>query len=224
MDAVRFDLRFKIALDLPVDHPGFHPSSALSWLGRSPAAPTFRALLRGEISIDHAALDEHDIGQATAYLRAWLVGHGVLEQRDERLTRFERWANATLAGVAEHPDRAHLVAYARWRLGPTSRAGSAPARHFRRATAGPTPSCSRRFTSRRGCMTAAARLKSCASRSSMSGLPPPRAARSRPATSSTGPTAPGSSQSWRSGAPRRRQARLRSIRRRPTASPRATRE
>ena len=27
MDAVRFDLRFKMALDLPVDHPGFHASS-----------------------------------------------------------------------------------------------------------------------------------------------------------------------------------------------------
>jgi transposase len=26
MDAVRFDLRWKVALDLPVDHPGFHPT------------------------------------------------------------------------------------------------------------------------------------------------------------------------------------------------------
>lgn len=108
------------------------PRSALSWLGRSPAAPTFRALLRGEMPIDHAALDEHDVGQATAYLRARLVGHGVLEQRDERLTGFERWANATLAGVAEHPDRAHLVTYARWRLRPDL------ARRFRNGKALPT--------------------------------------------------------------------------------------
>ena len=27
MEAVRFDLRWKIALDLPIDHPGFHPTS-----------------------------------------------------------------------------------------------------------------------------------------------------------------------------------------------------
>jgi hypothetical protein len=27
MDAVRFDLRWKVALDLPLDHPGFHPTS-----------------------------------------------------------------------------------------------------------------------------------------------------------------------------------------------------
>lgn len=30
MEAVRFDLRWKIALDLPVDHPGFHPTSCAS--------------------------------------------------------------------------------------------------------------------------------------------------------------------------------------------------
>jgi Transposase domain (DUF772) len=27
MEAVRFDLRWKVALDLPVDHPGFHPTT-----------------------------------------------------------------------------------------------------------------------------------------------------------------------------------------------------
>ena len=34
MDAVRFDLRFKIALDLPVDHPGFHASSLVRFRAR----------------------------------------------------------------------------------------------------------------------------------------------------------------------------------------------
>ena len=34
MDAVRFDLRFKIALDLPVDHPGFHPTSLVRFRAR----------------------------------------------------------------------------------------------------------------------------------------------------------------------------------------------
>lgn len=34
MDAVRFDLRFKVALDLPVDHPGFHPSSLVRFRAR----------------------------------------------------------------------------------------------------------------------------------------------------------------------------------------------
>jgi transposase len=34
MEAVRFDLRFKVALDLPVDHPGFHASSLVRFRAR----------------------------------------------------------------------------------------------------------------------------------------------------------------------------------------------
>ena len=34
MEAVRFDLRFKVALDLPVDHPGFHPTSLVRFRAR----------------------------------------------------------------------------------------------------------------------------------------------------------------------------------------------
>jgi hypothetical protein len=56
--------------------------------------------------------------EATAYLRSWLVTHGVLEVREERLARFERWAQTTLQAIAEHPDHAHLAAYSRWELQP----------------------------------------------------------------------------------------------------------
>jgi hypothetical protein len=90
------------------------PRSALTWLERSPAAPTSLSMLRGEIPISHEALDEHDVGQATAYLRSWLVAHGILEPREERLARFERWAQTTLQAIGEHPDHTHLAAYARW--------------------------------------------------------------------------------------------------------------
>jgi transposase len=34
MEAVRFDLRWKVALDLPVDHPGFHPTSLVRFCAR----------------------------------------------------------------------------------------------------------------------------------------------------------------------------------------------
>jgi transposase len=34
MEALRFDLRWKIALDLPVDHPGFHPTSLVKFRAR----------------------------------------------------------------------------------------------------------------------------------------------------------------------------------------------
>jgi transposase len=34
MEAVRFDLRWKVALDLPVDHPGFHAASLVRFRAR----------------------------------------------------------------------------------------------------------------------------------------------------------------------------------------------
>ena len=34
MQAVRFDLRWKVALDLPIDHPGFHPTSLVHFRAR----------------------------------------------------------------------------------------------------------------------------------------------------------------------------------------------
>ena len=34
MEAVRFDLRWKVALGLPVDHPGFHPTSLVRFRAR----------------------------------------------------------------------------------------------------------------------------------------------------------------------------------------------
>ena len=94
------------------------PRSVAAWFRRSPAAPIFRDMLRGELPISHETLDQHEIGQATAYLRSWLVTHDILEVREERLARFERWARATLQSIGEHPDHAHLAAYARWELQP----------------------------------------------------------------------------------------------------------
>ena len=93
------------------------PLSAVAWLVRSPAVPTFHAMLRGELAISHEMLDEHDVGQATAYLRSWLVAHQVLARREERFARYERWAQHALQALADHPDRAHVAAYARWKLG-----------------------------------------------------------------------------------------------------------
>jgi len=92
--------------------------STLNWLAKSHGALTLRRMLMGELAIDHEALDERDTGQSTAYLRSWLVEAGILEPRDERLARFHRWADAQIAAVDEHPDRTHLAAYARWKLGP----------------------------------------------------------------------------------------------------------
>jgi hypothetical protein len=93
------------------------PLSAVAWLKVSPAATTFHAMLRGELTISHDTLDQRDVGQATAYLRSWLVAHHVLAPREERFARYEHWAQHALQALADHPDRAHLTAYARWKLG-----------------------------------------------------------------------------------------------------------
>jgi hypothetical protein len=91
-------------------------------------------MLHGEISISHEALDEHDTGQATAYLRSWLVATGILKPREERLVRFERWARQTLGAIGEHPDHAHVAAYAHWGLQPPSPTRSAEASRAPAAT------------------------------------------------------------------------------------------
>jgi len=83
-------------------HP--KPLSAVAWLKVSPAAPTFHALLRGGLAISHDALDEQDVGQATAYLRSWLVAHHILAPREERFVRYEHWAQHALQALADHPD------------------------------------------------------------------------------------------------------------------------
>jgi hypothetical protein len=93
------------------------PLSAIEWLKRSPAAPAFHAMLRGEVAISHETLDHHDLGEATAYLRSWLVAHQVLTPREEVLARYERWTQRGLQVLADHPDRAHVAAYARWKIG-----------------------------------------------------------------------------------------------------------
>jgi hypothetical protein len=67
-------------------------------------------MLRGELPISHATLDQHDTGQAIGYLRSWLVTDGILGLREERLARSERWAEATIDMIGEHPDHPHLAA------------------------------------------------------------------------------------------------------------------
>ncbi len=46
MEALRFDLRWKLALDLPVDHPGFHPTTLVRFSRATPAARQGAARLR----------------------------------------------------------------------------------------------------------------------------------------------------------------------------------
>jgi hypothetical protein len=101
------------------------PRSVVEWLRRSPAAPILRGMLRGELAISHETLDQHEVGQAISYLRSWLVSDGILEAREERLARFERWAQAALEPIGEHPDHATSPHTRAGSCNPTLRAGSA---------------------------------------------------------------------------------------------------
>ena len=60
MDAVRFDLRWKVALDLPVDHPGFHPTSLVR----------FRARLLLQ-AVSFVLSDEYFPGRPVAVCHRW---------------------------------------------------------------------------------------------------------------------------------------------------------
>jgi hypothetical protein len=95
-----------------------HPTTVIGWLSRSRGAPLLGGMIAGEIPVSHEALDQHDVGQATAYLRSWLVAEAVLEPREELLARFDRWARRALQALGEHPDGTHVAAYARWKLSP----------------------------------------------------------------------------------------------------------
>jgi hypothetical protein len=94
------------------------PRSALLWLGASPAADILGAMIAGNLGIRHETLDEleHGRSDATTFLRAALVEHGVLPARPERLERLRRWVETQVEALPESEDRARVRSYASWKL------------------------------------------------------------------------------------------------------------
>ena len=93
-------------------------NSVLHWLRISctSAAPILRDMLAGTRPIAHDALDRLPAGHATEFLRAALVKHGALPERDEVCHRFERWIIAATEQLPDHPDRANLRRWAKWNV------------------------------------------------------------------------------------------------------------
>jgi len=91
----------------------------LRWL-QTPTVALLEALLAGQIALTHHGLDSaHERGvadQAVAFVRAALVAHGVLPERDEPSAAFARWQQTAIIAVRDGPDRAHLRAYASWQV------------------------------------------------------------------------------------------------------------
>ena len=75
-------------------------------------------MIAGRLEIRHETLDEleHGRSDATTFLRAALVEHGVLPARPERLERLRRWVEAQLQALPESEDRARVRSYASWKL------------------------------------------------------------------------------------------------------------
>lgn len=91
-----------------------HPRTALNWLRGGAGAPLLAALAGGEVPLSHVGLDAQPAGRAVDYLRALLVAHGALPERDEPLARLERRIGQLLGGVDDVNDRRTLTAYATW--------------------------------------------------------------------------------------------------------------
>jgi len=108
--------RMRPYLDALIASP--QPRSALLWLRASPAAQILGAMIAGNLEIGHETLDEleHGRSDATTFLRAALVEHGVLPDRPERLERLRRWVEAQLQALPESEDRARVRSYASWKL------------------------------------------------------------------------------------------------------------
>ena len=108
--------RMRPYLDALIASP--QPHSALLWLQTSPAADILGAMIAGSLEIGHDTLDEleHGRSDATTFLRAALVEHGVLPARPERLQRLRRWVETQLQALPESEDRARVRSYASWKL------------------------------------------------------------------------------------------------------------
>jgi hypothetical protein len=86
------------------------------------------ALGRGELPIDHAALDALPHSPAVEWLRAQLVETGCLPRRERLPADLESWPQRYLPTVEPHADRLVIHEYATWRelAAMRRRAGDAP--------------------------------------------------------------------------------------------------
>ena len=104
--------------------------STLRWMATAPFG-LLEDVVDGALELSHQGFDQRqgDLGEgsAVAYLRAALVAHGALPERDETSAGFDRWLARTLAGLPDGPDRAAVTAFATWQV--ARRLAETTARH-----------------------------------------------------------------------------------------------
>jgi hypothetical protein len=101
-------------LDGLVENP--KPQSVLRWLGKSRGYETLVELITGELPLDHEALDRLERGQSTNFLRAALVRHGALPERDGRSAALGPFIARQAEGVPAAPERLALRRFATWKV------------------------------------------------------------------------------------------------------------
>ncbi len=91
------------------------PDSIIIWLYSKKVQALLTGLARGDVDLDHLALDEATTRQTADHLRGLLVTAGLLPDRDPVLGRYDRWIRERLPKLTNNPgDRRLLEEFARW--------------------------------------------------------------------------------------------------------------
>jgi hypothetical protein len=112
------------------DRLGIGSGRGLCWMDTPPFS-LLEDVVDGRLELSHRAFDrrqgDQGEGSAVAYLRAALVAHAALPDRDETSAALHRWLARTLAGLPDGPDHAQVTAFATWQIG--RRLAETTARH-----------------------------------------------------------------------------------------------
>jgi len=96
-----------------------NPQSTLRWI-HTPSFALLEDVVDGRLELTHQAFDQRQgdagEGSAIAYLRAAMVAHGALPERDETQAVFGRWLARALRRLPDGPDRGRVEAFATWQV------------------------------------------------------------------------------------------------------------
>ncbi len=95
---------------------GTSPESVLNWLKSQKSAQWMRELLNGRLELSHEALDALGADQPTRYLRAALVAHQALPERDDGEVKLAATIATQVDRLSASPDRRSLQRYANWQV------------------------------------------------------------------------------------------------------------
>lgn len=90
------------------------PESIHTWKRNPQVVALLRGLGEGSITLEHASFDAAPAGISREHIRALLVHHQLLPDRDPHLTRFEHWLQQKLACIPDQAVRHPLEQFCTW--------------------------------------------------------------------------------------------------------------